>query len=444
VSFGDAARSARLARQRLTSQPTRDRSARGTEEVSMIDLATASAIAYLPLPLQTYVLISLRDYARRVAADSAVPSTTATALPPRPPAASLPAIGPLLAQVLRDARAAAAMWDAARQQAAGACARAETAGLRALPWGAPDYPPLLAHIADPPPLLWLRGETHALAAPCVALVGSRAASPYGLHVAERLATELARAGVTVVSGLARGIDSAAHRGALAAGGSAGLGSGSTGLGGGSADLGSGRTVAILGSGADVIYPPEHVALADRIVRGGGAILSEQPPGTPPRRGHFPRRNRLISGMSLAVVVIEASTRSGSLQTARFGLEQGREVLAVPGSIVGDRFRGSHALLRDGARLVESAADILDELRLPEAESDRPALGDPETGEAARLLAAMIPGEVYDTQELIATTGLPADAVLRQVLRLEVEGHLLRTAGPRYVRPRRMAVDWPGA
>jgi DNA processing protein len=166
------------------------------------------------------------------------------------------------------------------------------------------YPALLARIADPPPHLWVRGDPSAFAAPCVALVGSRAASPYGLQVAERLAADLARAGVTVVSGLARGIDSAAHRGALTAG----------------------RTVAVLGS------------------------------------GHFPRRNRLISGLSLAVVVIEASIRSGSLQTARFGLEQGREVLAVPGSILGDRFGGSHALLRDGAKLVVSASDILEELR----------------------------------------------------------------------------------
>lgn len=216
--------------------------------------------------------------------------------------------------------------------------------LQSAPLQSARYPALLARIADPPVRLWLRGDPHALRGPCVALVGSRAASPYGLAVAERLAADLARAGVTVVSGLARGVDSAAHRGALAATGA------------------TGRTIAILGSGVDVIYPAEHEALADRIVNQGGAILSELPPGSPPRRGHFPRRNRLISGLSLAVVVIEASARSGSLQTARFALEQGREVLAVPGSIVGERFRGSHALLRDGAKLVESASDILEELR----------------------------------------------------------------------------------
>jgi len=167
-----------------------------------------------------------------------------------------------------------------------------------IPQHSSRYPALLARISDPPPRLWLRGDPDALAAPCVALVGSRAASPYGLQVAERLAADLARAGVTVVSGLARGVDSAAHRGALI----------------------TGRTVAVLGSGVDVIYPPEHDELAARILGQGGALLSELPPGAPPRRNHFPRRNRLISGLSLAVVVIEVSSRSGSLQTARFGLE----------------------------------------------------------------------------------------------------------------------------
>jgi DNA processing protein len=403
----------------------------------MIDLPTAGALAFLPLPLQTYVIVALRDYAGRHAADGPAARSPAES----PTARRAPAIGALLAEVLRDARYADALWDAAQHHAEGARLRAEAAGLQALPWGAPSYPALLARIADPPPLLWMRGETHALAAPCVALVGSRAASSYGLHVAERLAADLGRAGVTVVSGLARGIDSAAHHGALATGsGRAGSSDGRAGRAERHAD---GNTVAILGSGADVIYPAEHAALADRIVRSGGAILSEQPPGTPPRRGHFPRRNRLISGMSLAVVVIEASTRSGSLQTARFALEQGRDVLAVPGSIMDERFRGSHALLRDGAKLVECASDILDELRLPDAGSVDPAW-DPEAAEPARLLAAMTPGEAYDVQELVVMTGLPAAQVLQQVLLLEVEGRLLRTPGPRYIRPRRSAGDWPGA
>jgi DNA processing protein len=277
------------------------------------------------------------------------------------------------------------------------------------------YPALLAHIADPPPRLWLRGDPRALAGPCVALVGSRAASPYGLHVAERLAGDLARLGVTVVSGLARGIDRAAHCGALT----------------------TGTTVAVLGSGVDVIYPPEHTPLADEIVARGGAIVSELAPGSPPRPRHFPRRNRLISGLSLAVVVIEASARSGSLQTARLALEQGREVLAVPGSILGDRFRGSHSLLRDGAKLVESASDILEELSLPGSMAIGPFAREPEVqgeiNEADRLLAAMRPGAACNLLELAATTGLPVVHVLRQLLWLEVEGRVVRTIGGRYIR-----------
>jgi len=219
----------------------------------------------------------------------------------------------------------------------------ENAVLHSLPQHTSDYPALLARITDPPRRLWLRGDPRALAAPCVAIVGSRAASTYGVRMAEMLAADLARAGITVVSGLARGVDSAAHRGALT----------------------TGRTVAMLGSGVDVIYPPEHEDLAQRILEAHGALVSELPPGSPPRRGHFPRRNRLISGVSLAIVVVEASERSGSLQTARFALEQGREVLAVPGPVVGERFRGSHGLLRDGAKLVESASDILEELSWPD-------------------------------------------------------------------------------
>jgi DNA processing protein len=291
------------------------------------------------------------------------------------------------------------------------------------------YPALLARIADPPPRLWLHGNPRALAGPCVALVGSRAASPYALQVAERLAGDLARVGVTVVSGLARGIDRAAHCGALT----------------------TGTTVAVLGSGVDVIYPPEHAPLADEIVARGGAIVSELAPGSPPRRSHFPRRNRLISGLSLAVVVIEASARSGSLQTARLALEQRRELLAVPGNILGDRFRGSHALLREGAKLVESASDILEELRLPGSGAIGPFARDVEfkgavngeVNEADRLLAAMRPGAACDLMELAAATGLPVVDVLRRLLLLEVEGRVVRTIGGRYIRSPRATDERAG-
>src|SRR6185503_8932588 len=177
--------------------------------------------------------------------------------------------------------------------------------------------------------------------PSVALVGSRAASPYALAVAERLAADLAARGIVVTSGLARGVDSAAHRGALSTGGD---------------------TVAVLGCGVDVAYPREHRALIVDIAA-SGAVTSELVPGTPPQAQFFPRRNRIISGLSKAVVVIEAGEKSGSLITARCALEQGRDVLAVPGNVLTGRNRGAHALLRDGAKIVESADDILEELGL---------------------------------------------------------------------------------
>ena len=188
-------------------------------------------------------------------------------------------------------------------------------------------------------MLWTRGAIDVLNRPAVAIVGARAASPYGLSVAGRLASDLAAAGVVVVSGLARGVDSAAHRGALAA---------------------RGTTIAVLGSGVDVVYPPEHAPLAAEIAA-SGAVISELTPGAAPLPQFFPQRNRIISGLSRAVVVIEAGEQSGSLITARLALEQGREVLAVPGNVLSGRNRGAHGLLRDGAKIVESADDILEEL-----------------------------------------------------------------------------------
>ncbi len=203
------------------------------------------------------------------------------------------------------------------------------------------FPTALEAIHDPPETLWITGDVDALRAPSVAIVGSRAASPYALEVARRLGADLARRNVTVVSGMARGVDSAAHRGALE---------------------GGGVTIAVFGCGVDVIYPPEHRGLAARILE-RGALVSEFPPGTPPLRSYFPQRNRIISGLSLAVVIVEAAEGSGSLITADFALDQGRTVLAVPGNVLGGRNYGAHALLRDGAKLVECADDILEELPL---------------------------------------------------------------------------------
>jgi DNA processing protein len=292
-----------------------------------------------------------------------------------------------------------------RARAEATLAAAATKGLAPLPWADASYPVALTTIVDPPPLLWLRGRPAVLNERAVAIVGARAASPYGLSVAARLASDLAAAGVVVVSGLARGIDSAAHRGALAAGGA---------------------TVAVLGSGADTIYPPVHAPLADDIA-GHGAIVIELGPGTPPLPMFFPLRNRIISGLSRAVVVIEAGERSGSLITARLALEQGRDVLAVPGNVLSGRNRGAHALLRDGAKIVESADDILEELGMPSAARPGPgAAADP-------VLASLTPGEPSDLDTIAERTGLSPTRLLPRLFELELSGAIARVGGGKFVR-----------
>ncbi|MEX2175956.1 MAG: DNA-processing protein DprA, partial [Pirellulaceae bacterium] len=203
----------------------------------------------------------------------------------------------------------------------------------------PDYPTRLTEIPDPPGVLFVRGAFSPSDGLAVAIVGTRHASHYGLAQAERLAGGLARAGYTIVSGLARGIDAAAHRGALKAGG---------------------RTLAVLGSGVLNVYPPEHAELAHEICS-RGAVLGENPPRSPPLSGAFPQRNRIITGLSLGVIVVEASERSGALISARHAMEQGREVFAVPGRVDSRTSRGCHRLIRDGAKLVETVDDVLEEL-----------------------------------------------------------------------------------
>ncbi len=293
----------------------------------------------------------------------------------------------------------------ARGEAAQLLARATLAGIEPIRPEDERYPPLLRAIVDPPPVLWVQGAVKALQQPAVAIVGSRAASPYALEVADRLAGDLASRGLVVVSGLARGVDGAAHRGAVRAGGA---------------------TIAVLGSGVDVVYPREHGDLAASICN-GGALVSELGPGAPPLPEHFPLRNRLISGISFGVVVVEASDRSGSLITARCALEQGRDVMAVPGSILGGRNRGSHALLRDGAKVVETADDILEELGWSGA-------GAGECGEGKisanslpedELLARLTPGEAYGLDELSATVGLTGPKLLPRLTEWEMQGRLVR-------------------
>jgi DNA processing protein len=292
------------------------------------------------------------------------------------------------------------------RRARAAALRGAEGGMTPLPWSDPSYPAALAAIADPPFVLWTRGAASALERPAVALVGSRAASPHGLAVAERLGADLAARGIVVVSGLARGVDSAAHRGALAGGGS---------------------TVAVLGSGADVIYPPEHAALA-REIESTGVVMSELAPGTPPLPLFFPLRNRIISGLSRAIVVIEAGEKSGSLITARLALDQGREVLAVPGNVLSGRNRGAHGLLRDGAKIVEDADDILEELGLPAngAAPGAPVPADP-------VLACLTPGEPADLDAIAERSGVAPARLLPRLFELELKGLVARAGGGRFIR-----------
>jgi len=263
-------------------------------------------------------------------------------------------------------------------------------------------------VPDPPPVLWARGDLGVLEQTSVAIVGSRGASQYARTVARTLAAGLAEAGVVVTSGLARGVDGAAHAGCLDAGG---------------------RTIAVLGTGVDRIYPAEHKALSARIAA-SGLLLSELAPGTPPLPRHFPRRNRLISGLSRAVVVVEASEKSGSLITARMALEQGREVMAVPGSVLYGRNRGAHGLIKDGAMPVEDAADILDALGIP-GRAPRPGGASP-PGLVEQALEHGGP-DGMDFDSLAAATRLDAEALLAALTALELDGRAERLTGGRFAR-----------
>jgi len=290
------------------------------------------------------------------------------------------------------------------------------------------FPRYLLNIDDYPALLYVRGTLRKDDVN-VAVVGSRKASTYGKYTTERLSRELALHGITVVSGLARGIDSAAHRGALMA---------------------KGGTIAVLGSGIDVIYPPEHRELYERISE-RGAVISEFPLETPPNAPNFPVRNRIISGMSLGVVVVEASDKSGSLITARLALEQGREVFAVPGSIDASGSRGTHKLIREGAKLIEGVNDILEEIipQIDEAGQKRLAKegarsarrekgetrGRPEAAldEGQMKILKMLSTKPLDPDSIIAATGLRPQDVMRTLLTLELMGFVEQLPGKRFIR-----------
>jgi len=280
------------------------------------------------------------------------------------------------------------------------------------------YPPLLRQIAQPPPLLFVHGDPDCLRTPQLAIVGTRNPSPLGRETAHRFAAHLAEDGLTITSGLALGIDAAAHQGALA---------------------GNGRTVAVMGTSLERVYPAKHRDLAHAIAE-RGALVSELPIGTPALAENFPRRNRLISGLALGVLVVEAAIQSGSLITARLALDQGREVFAIPGSIHNPLAKGCHALIRQGAKLVETATDILEEL------GPLAAAGASESTTAAPAAAAQVPLD-DDYRQLLAGMGdapagvdllvercaLTAEVVSSMLLILELEGYVAAVPGGLYCR-----------
>ena len=306
-----------------------------------------------------------------------------------------------------------------RQQIDKQIGTAEHLKIRVLTLFDRSYPARLKTIPDPPPLLYVSGTLSAQDDVAVAIVGGRRATPSGRVVTEEIAKDLAGTGVTVVSGLARGIDAAAHRGALA---------------------GKGRTIAVLGCGIDRTYPPEHQALRHSI-EANGAVLSELPIGSSPLSHHFPRRNRIISGLSLGVLVSEAATDSGSLITAKLALEQGRDVFAVPGSVKESACRGSNGLIKEGAKLIERAQDILDEI-LPQIDARARAALRVEAARASShaplqredgLVYEALSYEARPVDMVIESTGLSAAKVAASLLSLELSGHVRQLPGQQYIR-----------
>ena len=292
------------------------------------------------------------------------------------------------------------------------CLRLTTSGARLIKFTSADYPKSLFEIPDPPPFLYVRGElcSHE---PAIAIVGSRRASSYGLLTTTRLAEGLARHGITVVSGMARGIDTAAHKGALQAGG---------------------RTIGVLGCGIDKVYPPENRKLFDEMAAQGG-LMSEFPLGTLPLAENFPRRNRIISGLSRGVLVVEAAENSGSLITAQYALEHGRDVFAVPGNISFATSRGGNRLIKQGAKLVDCVEDILEELgdglaKTPAAKSEplKPDFG--LTAREAAIYEQLARSPLH-IDDLIAQTELTAGEVSSMLLHLELKGAIVSLPGKYY-------------
>jgi DNA processing protein len=291
-----------------------------------------------------------------------------------------------------------------RERAAAALAWLAQPNRHLLMWDDPRYPALLGELTDAPPLLFVAGDVALLERPQLAIVGSRRASRPGLDTAHAFSRSLAGGGFVITSGLALGIDGAAHQGALEAGGA---------------------TLAVLGTGLQCIYPQRHKALAGRIVAEGGALVSELPLDSPPQASNFPRRNRIISGLSLGVLVVEASPSSGSLITARLAAEQGREVYAIPGSIHHPGARGCHQLIRDGALLVESVEHILEALRGWQVGAPAPAT---EPAAPTHPLLELLFAAPQSSEALASASGWPLPEVLAALTELELDGRIANEAG----------------
>jgi DNA processing protein len=299
-------------------------------------------------------------------------------------------------------RATSQLDDALRQ--------VEACGVQVLTWDDARYPRNLLNIAQPPPVLYVKGSLVEADEWAMALVGTRRGSPYGREAARELAAGLAANGVTVVSGLARGIDVIAHRAALEAGG---------------------RTLAVLGSGLDRIYPPEHSQLAQSVAQ-AGALISDYPLGTPPESGNFPPRNRIISGLSKGVIVVEAGDVSGALITADFAAEQGRDVFAVPGSIFQRSARGTNKLIQQGAKLVTGVGDVLEELNLALVAEQRAARTVLPADATEQRLLACLSSEPVHIDDLGSQVGLPIAQVSGALALMELKGLVRQVGGMNYV------------
>lgn len=282
--------------------------------------------------------------------------------------------------------------------------------IQVLIWDDPDYPRSLAEIDQPPPVVYLRGSITEADRAAVSIVGTRKATVYGRQIAEEMSEYLARQGLTIVSGLARGIDGFSHEATLKAGG---------------------RTLAVLGSGVDQIYPPEHRRLAERIIE-QGAIISDYPPGTPPDATNFPPRNRIISGLSLAVIVIEAGEKSGALITAAFAAEQGRQVFAIPGSLYAPQSRGPNRLIQQGAHLLLHGQEVLDLLHLGNAREHQAARTVLPTDPIEARLYSVLSREPLHVDDIFEQAGLPIDQVSATLAMMELKGLVRQVGGMQYV------------